>query len=77
MTAAPVQLHRTLERKHLVIPVRVERLEEDADNADARHSDLSDKMDRMNARLLGMILSTSGAAIAFAANLALTWHRKG
>lgn len=71
MTAVP--LHRTIERRHLTVPVRVERLEEDADVAEARHSELADKLDRMNARLLGMILSTAGAAIAFAANLVI--HR--
>lgn len=71
MTATPVQLHRSREREHWPLPNRVERLEEDADVADARDATLVDKIDRMNARLLGMILSTAGAAVAFAANLVL------
>lgn len=69
---AAVQLHRTIERRHLTVPVRVERLEEDEDVSDGRYTTLEDKMDRMNARLLGMIVSTAGAALVFAANLVIS-----
>jgi hypothetical protein len=70
MTATP-QLHRTAERRHLTVPIRIERLEEDQDIAEARSIEVLDKLDRLNARLVGMILSTAGAAIAFAANLVM------
>lgn len=69
--ANAVILHRTDQRRHLGIPNRVERLEEDADVSDFNHAELVSKIDRMNARLLGMILSSTGAAIAFTLNLFL------
>lgn len=67
--ANAVVLHRTQERRHLGIPIRVERLEEDQDVSDFNHNELVGKIDKMNARLLGMILSSTGAAIAFTLNI--------
>lgn len=66
---AAIELHRTRERGHLTIPYRVERLEEDADTAETRHTELSSKLDKMNARLLGFLVATAGSAALLAANL--------
>lgn len=73
MVATPVELHRTRERAHLTVPYRVERLEEDADISEFYGRDLSAKIDKMNARLLGFLVATTGAAALLAANL-LTHH---
>lgn len=71
---AIVQLHRTNERRHLAIPVRVERLEEDADTMEARHTELVDKLDRISARLLGIILAMAGGALTLGANYVIFHH---
>lgn len=55
------------------MPYRIERLEEDADGFEAGHAELVSKIDKMNARLLGFLVATTGAAALLAANL-LTHH---
>ncbi len=76
MAANAVVLHRTTERKHLQLPIRVERLEEDEDKSDARYDVLESKIDKLSSRFLGMVLASTGAAVAFAANLVILL-RKG
>lgn len=68
---AIVTLHRTAERKHLGVPLRVERLEEDADISDALLEGLSKQIRTMNARLTGVLISLVVASIMLAANLAV------
>lgn len=68
---AIVTLHRTAERRHLTVPLRVERLEEDADVHDAIVEGLSKQIRTMNARLTGVLISLVVASIMLAANLAV------
>jgi DNA-binding response OmpR family regulator len=67
--AGTTNLHRTRDRRHLELPIRIERLEEDADNFEATLAGIELKLDRLNARLLGMLISTAVGAILLAANL--------
>lgn len=66
---ALVSLHRTAERKHLTVPLRVERLEEDADVGEARFERIEKKLDTLNARATGLLISLVVASIMLAANL--------
>lgn len=67
-----MQLHRTRDRRHLEVIVRVERLEEDADVSEFSIAELGEKLDTLSARLLGMIIATASAAVLLAANLVVT-----
>lgn len=69
---AGVQLHRTRDRRHLEVIVRVERLEEDADVVEFSVAELGDKLDSFNARLTGLIVAAASSAVLLAANLVLT-----
>lgn len=66
---ALIELHRTKERSHLSVPLRVERLEEDADTHDAIVQGMSDAMRTINARLTGILASLVVASIMLALNL--------
>lgn len=68
---AIVNLHRTRERGHLAVPLRVERLEEDADVGDARFDRIEKKIDTLNARAMGLLISLVVAAVMLAANLVI------
>lgn len=66
---ALVTLHRTAERKHLGVPARVERLEEDADVNDAAVSRIEKKVDSLRATAMGMLVSLVIASIMLALNM--------
>ena len=66
-----IELHRTEQRRHLAIPLRVERLEEDMDVHDATACRIEKKVDRLNARATGMLVSLAVASVMLALNLAL------
>lgn len=66
---ALVTLHRTQERKHLAVPLRVERLEEDADVHDAMLASIDKKLSSLNARATGLLISLVVASIMLAVNL--------
>lgn len=66
---ASVSLHRTVERRHLAVPLRVERLEEDADVHDAVLEAIDRKLNTLNARATGLLISLVVASIMLAVNL--------
>jgi hypothetical protein len=66
-----VDLHRTIERRHLDLPLRVERLEEDMDELEAGLGRVEKKLDSLNARATGLLISLVVAAIMLAVNLAV------
>jgi hypothetical protein len=68
---AAVTLHRTNDRKHLGVEIRVERLEEDADTHDAIFEAIDKRMATLNARLTGMLISLVVASVMLAVNLAV------
>lgn len=65
----PFHPTRTMSRAHLPEIVRVERLEEDADNLDTRQDTIEVKLDKINARLLGVLCSAIVAIAMLAINL--------
>lgn len=67
-----VQLHRTRDRRHLEVIVRVERLEEDSDVVEFSVAELGDKLDGLKARLTGLIVAAASSAVLLAANLVVT-----
>lgn len=76
--AAIMQTPRWLQRRDIRVPEHLQALDTDVDNIEAaieigqaNYVDLSSKVDRMNARLLGLSLSILGAALALIANLAI------
>jgi hypothetical protein len=66
---ALVTLHRTAERRHLTVPLRVERLEEDADINEELMVAIDKKLNTLNARAMGLLISLVVASIMLAANL--------
>lgn len=66
---ALVDLHRTRDRMHLPVDLRVERLEEDADVHDAVLQAIDKKLNTLNARATGLLISLVVASIMLAANL--------
>lgn len=68
---ATVDLRRTRDRNHLGVPLRVERLEEDADVHEAILEGVAAQLRTINARLMGVLVSLVVASIMLAANLAV------
>ncbi len=68
---AIVELRRTKERGHLAVPLRVERLEEDADITEAMLQQIDKKISTLNARASGLLISLVVASLMLAANLVL------
>lgn len=68
---AAVELHRTRQRNHLALDIRVERLEEDADVHEDSVAALHKQLASINARLAGLLISLVVASLMLAANLAL------
>lgn len=81
MASLPLtRVPRWVERKGATEAEHLIALDNDADTFESAvytinkgHEALSDKLDRLNARMFGVIVSLSSAAIALAANLVL--HR--
>ena len=73
MTAVP--LPRTEQRRGFQVPVRVQLLEHDVDELEStseeRHKDITERLDKYNARLLGVLCSLVVAVIMLALNLAV------
>lgn len=67
---ASLELHRTKDRRHLPVPIRVERLEEDQDVSDHRHDEIEKLLHTLNSRVLGVVGSLVVAVIMLALNLA-------
>lgn len=68
---AAVELHRTRQRQHLALDLRVERLEEDADVHEDSVLALHKQLSTLNARLAGLLISLVVASVMLAANLAI------
>lgn len=63
---------RTQARKHLADVLRVERLEEDADEFEKDLTLVLKRLDRMNGLLVGILISLATGAVLLALNLAAT-----
>lgn len=68
---AAIELHRTRDRRHLAIPVRVERLEEDADTFEVHSFETNQRLDKLNARMLGVLISVLLVLFTLVGNLAV------
>jgi hypothetical protein len=64
-----VSSERAFRKSTFDLPQRVHLLEVDADENDERHDDLMAKLGRMQGIMLGILVSTTTAALLLAANL--------
>lgn len=62
---------RTAERRGEEIPVRLMLLEGDADRADSELAQMNDRIGKMLWAMVGILISTTTAAVLLALNLAI------
>jgi len=81
MAAIPARSPRWIERRNITPAAHFQALDSDVDTLEAAvstyqasHAELSDKLDRVNARLLGLALSLLGASFTFAATIFVGHH---
>lgn len=60
---------RTTQRRHFSVPVRVELAEADLDTHDRTFGRLESKIDKLNARAVGLLVSTLTATLFLAIDI--------
>lgn len=61
---------RTEQRRRFAVPVRVELAETDLDNHDRRFAEVMGKLDKLNARAIGILISMMTTSVLLAVDVA-------